>query len=481
MKRANRYRASGVIRLFYRQTLVAACLSFALSTTGLHTAVAQNQDDYFHTQERNILDAKPFEVVRKSASTSVSSSGSQKQSLSKTQLSFKAFNEQFDLDLEDNDRLFKRSGFRQLQGARFYRGKIQGVDGSWVRMNEVEGVYSGAIYDGKELYIIDETRHVESDFSSWLKEEVRSQKADSVVYRLSDTTDNMACAASAEVKGSIRPKPKKSHSYRDFIKGIQRHTAESSFSLQGSDDTQAPVVAMATATERLNVVIVADVEYAARAGGNTETQVMSQMNIVDGIFSEQVGVQMHVDRIIELSNNGSLGTNNATNLLDDFRNYVRQEISNPGLTHLFSGRNFSGNVLGVAFFNGLCNSYGVGVTQANGGGVYGALTAAHEFGHNFGAPHDNQSGSQCSSTSGGFLMNPSINGSDQFSQCSLNQISPNVSRASCLEPISSTPTPTATPTHRHRLLDRRPHQRRSPPLHLPQRQRHFPRRCHHRT
>jgi len=44
-------------------------------------------------------------------------------------------------------------------------------------------------------------------------------------------------------------------------------------------------------------------------------------------------------------------------------------------------------------------------------------------------------------------MNPSITGADQFSNCSLNSISPVVDRASCLVPVSTpTPPPPTTPT-----------------------------------
>ena len=88
----------------------------------------------------------------------------------------------------------------------------------------------------------------------------------------------------------------------------------------------------------------------------------------------------------------------------------------------------------------------LGVTQAGGRGTIGALTAAHEFGHNFGAPHDNQGGSACASTPGTFLMNPSINGSNEFSQCSVTQMQDTLDRVSCLVDVDNTPVPAPTPT-----------------------------------
>jgi hypothetical protein len=61
-----------------------------------------------------------------------------------------------------------------------------------------------------------------------------------------------------------------------------------------------------------------------------------------------------------------------------------------------------------------------------------ALIAAHEIGHNFNAPHDGESGGACASTPQTFLMAPRLNGSDQFSACSVNQIQPVLNNASCL-------------------------------------------------
>jgi len=103
-------------------------------------------------------------------------------------------------------------------------------------------------------------------------------------------------------------------------------------------------------------------------------------------------------------------------------------------------------VIGIAFLSGICTTSGVGLTQAGGRGTFGALTAAHEFGHNFGAPHDNQAGSACATSPGTFLMNPSINGSDQFSQCSVQQIQNVLSvRNACLVDVD-VPAPTPPPT-----------------------------------
>jgi hypothetical protein len=67
-----------------------------------------------------------------------------------------------------------------------------------------------------------------------------------------------------------------------------------------------------------------------------------------------------------------------------------------------------------------------------------SLIAAHEIGHNFGAPHDGQLGSPCESEPETFLMAPTLNGSDEFSSCSITQMQPVIAAANCITPLAST-------------------------------------------
>ena len=66
-----------------------------------------------------------------------------------------------------------------------------------------------------------------------------------------------------------------------------------------------------------------------------------------------------------------------------------------------------------------------------------ASVVAHEIGHNFGAPHDGETGSACESQAGDWLMSPRLNGVDQFSQCSLNEMADDIARASCITALPS--------------------------------------------
>ena len=192
----------------------------------------------------------------------------------------------------------------------------------------------------------------------------------------------------------------------------------------------------------LNMAVVADVEFATMQQNafNTSTNdaVIARMNVVDGIFSEQVGVQISLVEIHELSDNGSLTSTDPLTLLRQFGSLTSSSSFNhPGVAQLFTGRDLDRNVAGIAYISSLCSSrFGIGVSEVTGGGTARALVVAHELGHNFGSPHDNQKGSSCESTPGNFLMNPSLNGSNQFSQCSITEMQPEINRASCITVIN---------------------------------------------
>lgn len=332
-------------------------------------------------------------------------------------LSFLAFGKNFKLVLDENNALMPTFSSRRTD-IKLYAGEIDGNSKSWARITVVNGQYSGAVFDGQELYLLD----VGENVNAALINKNSMQAAATVVYRASDASTDASCGTHDNHESSF--------SYENLT-------------TQSNDNTNSDLeTAEATASQKISLRIVADTQYAA-SGPDAEAQVISQMNIVNGIFSEQVDVEFEISEIEVLSNNGTLTSTNASELLNQFRTFTG--TNNPGLAHLFTGRDIDGGTIGIAFLRAICRNTGVGLTQAGGRGSLGALTAAHEFGHNFGAPHDNQSGSVCASTPGTFLMNPSLNRSDEFSQCSLDQIAPVVASAQCLSPVEPAPEPEPEP------------------------------------
>ena len=346
----------------------------------------------------------------------------EEQGADQVRMSFSAFDRTFNLLLQKNEALMENYSSRLLE-VDLYAGTIEGAAGSWARVSVVSGEYSGAIYDGNELFLIDTGKAVAEAIDASQRDLM--QQSGTVVYKASDMsstlTDHVADAESY-------------FSYDNLVLELQR---QQRFNPRGT----ANAIAEATATQQVNVRITADEEYVATSPAGAEAQVLAQMNIVDGIFTEQVGVQFGIDEIEVLTSNGPLTSSSAGTILGQYAGFVGDD--NPGLAHLFTGRDLAGSVVGVAIIGGICLSSGVAVSQTGGLGTVGALIAAHEFGHNFGSPHDNEAGSACAATPGAFLMNPGINGSDQFSDCSIEQINIRLSFAefsTCLVDVGTPPT-----------------------------------------
>ena len=197
------------------------------------------------------------------------------------------------------------------------------------------------------------------------------------------------------------------------------------------------------ATSNMDVGLVADYEFTNSMSPGTDAAMISRMNNVDGIFSSQLGVQLtitHIDSFASASDPFS-DTADSEALLDELSDFRFQSLDQraTGLTHMFTGRDLSGSNVGIAYSGALCSSrYGAGLTQGTHGATIDALIAAHEIGHNFGAPHDGTSGSACESEPMIYLMAPSVNGSDEFSSCSITEMQDDVAAAPCIGPVPST-------------------------------------------
>lgn len=389
---------------------------FYLAMTALVMTLSPAISSAAINQEFYILNA---EAVDFSESSLDGASGEEKS------LSFTAFGKNFDLALKQRDDLMGRFSSKSTD-IKLYSGEIQGVDNSWARLTVVGDRYTGAIFDGAELFILDEGKNI-ADTLPYDSDDMQNVKT--AIYKAAEVSTDLTCGSTHDHDSKF--------SYKNLLSGA---TAEQFSSVATATDE---TISAATATRQINLRIIADTLYAASSPNGTDAQVLSQMNIVDGIFTEQLGVQFGITEIEELNNDGPLTSFDASTLLTQFRNFVGND--NPGLAHLFTGRNINGGTIGIAFVSAICRNAGVGLTQAGGRGTVGALTAAHEFGHNFGAPHDNQGGSVCASTPGTFLMNPSINGSNEFSQCSVTQMQNVLARSTCLVDVDNTPEPTPAP------------------------------------
>lgn len=344
-------------------------------------------------------------------------------------MSIDAFDQQLVIDLEENLQLTtamkSRSGepgtsaFARSAHFEALAGKLQGVEDSWVRLTRSGSSWTGVIWNGDRLLAIEPVSRVREMLSN-----VDADNADHVIYDYDDMIPMKGQSCALDDSGN---------GYRVLVEELRKAPAN-------------------RVSSQLNVAFLTDRQFVDANPGDVDAAVIQRLNIIDGIFSEQVGVKINATEIRQLGASAGLTSTSASGLLGQLGNYARSQVDNPGLIHLFTGRDLDGGVIGVAYLSALCSARaGLGLTQSdrNTSVVASALTAAHELGHNFGAPHDNQTGSACASSAGGRLMAPSLNGSSTFSQCSLNQIQPNVASASCLVPVASPqpdPTPDPAPT-----------------------------------
>ena len=351
-----------------------------------------------------------YEPLQKLSIVKKGSSAMQKagQSGSAT-LNFDALGKTFELQLEPN-RALPAAGARSASDLVAYRGRLNSNPNSWVRIVVHEGAPSGLIWDGEEMYAIESPRDSSLPITA------------PVVYRLADSyiePGSVSCGASAEANGAA--------TYQKLVADLGAATA------------QAP-----GATQEMGVGMVGDFEFTSAKGGDAgaAAAIVTRMNNVDGIFSEQLGVQLNINVIDTFSGAADpfTGTTVAVDLLDEVADYrlATPTQNTQGLTHLYTGRDLDTSTVGIAYQGVLCaTSRGAGLSEGNGGATFDSLIAAHELGHNFGAPHDGEAGSPCESETGAFIMAPSLNGSDQFSSCSILNMQDNIDRAACITALPS--------------------------------------------
>jgi hypothetical protein len=323
-------------------------------------------------------------------------------------ISFEAYGRRFELSLEPNEGIGRgvpasRSDIQPLQG------KLDGQPGSWARLTQIRGVWRGVISDGHELYAIEPASEVAA---AAVQPPETTDRSAPLIYRFSDTlmsVDGGLCGTGESVDSAISLA-----AYNDVAT-----TADQSSPLQ------------------LTVSVVADHAFATAVGDDPEGAVIARMDIVDGIFSSQVGVRIVLAPIVVFSTlpEPFSATSVPLDLLAEVRRFratTPSQLTGGGVTHLMTGRDLDGTIVGIAYLDSVCTGAEAdSLSQGNHSTTMSALIAAHELGHNFNAPHDGQPGA-CLTTPQTFLMAPRINFSSQFSQCSLTQISARITTAQCL-------------------------------------------------
>ncbi len=332
------------------------------------------------------------------------------------ELELAGFGQRWSLVLEPNDALLGALGAdarRAVQGRDnlFLAGQVLGVPGSWVRLSRVDGRWSGGFDDGLNLYLIDRANGLE------LPAGRQAAPDEMLLYRFSDLD-----LGPILLHRPLTPadQPPASADYAEFLGHLREIVA-----LSGGAAFMMPIT------------VVTDTQFNSSFGANTAAVVAARSNFIDGLYSSQLGTGILLLHHEPLTDNGPLLATGASALLTEFRQFMfngaGSSIPFQGLAHLFTSRPRDGSIAGIAFLGVLCNTaFGYGVDWNLSNETTNGLVFAHEVGHNFNAPHDGEGA--CIDEPFRGIMNPSINGSQQFSDCSLEQMSGAVANASCLMP-----------------------------------------------
>ena len=167
-----------------------------------------------------------------------------------------------------------------------------------------------------------------------------------------------------------------------------------------------------TATYCAELAIDADYEYFLDYGSVTavENRINSVINSMNNQYENEVDITHEITAIVVRSNpSDPYTTSNPDTLLDQFRSewIVNQGSIPRDVAQLFSGKNFSGSTIGLAWLSAVCTSLGYSIVESDFNNFFSCATdlSAHELGHNWSADH-------CSC--GGNTMNPSITCANNF-------------------------------------------------------------------
>lgn len=339
-------------------------------------------------------------------------------SLKSTATEFDAYGRRFSLSLADNTRVLdKLSSARKAELApyRLVRGAVDGSPGSWVRLVQSKDGVDGAIWDGQELYAVTQYRKIAASLTTPLD----ATPDQTVVYRLSDVRDalphdfcaNDAIPADAQVTGLDQ--------YRAVMQELEVQFSAS------------------TITRQLEISLIGDAALQA-AESDATGAMLARLNIVEGIFSNQLGLLiLATDVRLTPANADPFTATKGQTLLSQLATYKsgNPEVRARGIAHLVTGKDLDGSTAGIAYVGTVCSAErGVSLSMSSYGTTVSALIMAHEIGHNLGASHDGEAGTPCANVGNGYIMAPSVSGFATFSACSLGVMDHTIASASCITP-----------------------------------------------
>lgn len=328
----------------------------------------------------------------------------------------------FALSLEDNQTPFRQLTAQSLTrmhagGNRFLRGSLDGVADSWARLSWIDGIWTGAIFDGQELLILDNAPPGDDGADA---------APGTVLYRQSELdVGSIDFGHRCQVDDHGPALPLRSTAIPGMRPHGSRHLPNN---LVGDTELFLPIT------------LVSDTQFTARHGGNVLAVAAGRINTIDGVLSASVGVGLLLMHHEILTDNGNLTASNCFDLRQQFQDYFvdgsGSSIPFAGVAHLLTGRTFTGTVGCATSINfGPCSRpFSLAVVMDMPQAWQSIAVLAHELGHNLGAPHDAESGSACAHEPPGRIMAPDGGTSLTYSNCSIDLIQQRLSVVSCLVP-----------------------------------------------
>ncbi len=335
-------------------------------------------------------------------------------------LYFEAYGRAFDIVVEPNDRLL---GSDRPRTPRVLKGRLADTPGSWARLTADASGLRGAVWDGHELYVLERQRRGAGQASG----------GKAIVYRARDAL-LVNGRATCSTPGSPIP-----GTVADTFSSLRRE-------LQASHK--------AGAWRELEVALLADVEYATLLRSDTESAMLERLNIADGIFTAELGLQLtRADHAIFQTEPDPFTGNDDYRLLEQIQAFARSQplFNAAAVTYLFTGRDACSEDLFGCDTNGassalLCGGEAVAYGEPLGAALPDALLLAHELGHNMGAGHDGLSPCSTTPLSGYLMAQTSGARGERISQCTAYQMSVVLAAASCVRKIAGTTPPSPLPT-----------------------------------
>ena len=128
------------------------------------------------------------------------------------------------------------------------------------------------IWDGAELHVIEAATQV----AKFAGVPTPADSSAPVIYRLSDTVLELGRFCGVQTSHS----PASGASYEALVAELSAQAAA------------------APATRAMDIGILGDVEFVTQFGATAEAELMARINNVDGIFSDQVGVQLNITEVV---------------------------------------------------------------------------------------------------------------------------------------------------------------------------------------